>query len=265
MGLRHLVHLAFVYGLCAVYSALALARMAIRILRVGPRRFFAIKPRPGPPAVLTDPEWHHARLQLSVPPDPSDVEEEGEGRGELQEVALHYVQAGSSEAPLMLFVHGFPEFWYTWRHQLRYFKDTYRYAPRRHAWARRGEKKGCRVVAVDMRGYADSDKPSGISAYAMEKLTMDLKELILALGRGRWRGRVEASWLALGRLREGRGGVARLGRGRGLAARPQLPGGRGPLHRRQLPPSHRLPQGPQRRQLGAIRQVLVRTVRRSCC
>nr|KAG5703519.1 hypothetical protein BaRGS_020153 [Batillaria attramentaria] len=40
---------------------------------------------------------------------------------------MHFVSNGPEDKPLMLLVHGFPEFWYSWRHQLREFKDDYRY------------------------------------------------------------------------------------------------------------------------------------------
>ena len=43
-----------------------------------------------------------------------------------QEVRLHYVSSGSEDKPLMLLIHGFPEFWYSWRHQLKEFKHDYR-------------------------------------------------------------------------------------------------------------------------------------------
>ena len=39
-------------------------------------------------------------------------------------VRLHYVEAGVAGRPLILFVHGFPEFWYSWRHQIRHFKKV---------------------------------------------------------------------------------------------------------------------------------------------
>ena len=45
----------------------------------------------------------------------------------LQEVRIHYVAAGTEGKPLMLLVHGFPEFWYSWRYQLREFSKEYRY------------------------------------------------------------------------------------------------------------------------------------------
>ncbi|XP_074650972.1 epoxide hydrolase 1-like [Tubulanus polymorphus] len=82
----------------------------------------------------------------------------------LNEVKIHYVEAGDAEKPLMLFVHGFPEFWYSWRYQLRKFKENYR------------------VVALDQRGYGESDKPNDIDSYNIRKLTGDLKELIEGLG-----------------------------------------------------------------------------------
>lgn len=72
--------------------------------------------------------------------------------------------AGTEGKPLMLLVHGFPEFWYSWRYQLREFSKEFR------------------VVAIDQRGYGDSDKPSGVSSYKIDKLCQDLKQLIPALG-----------------------------------------------------------------------------------
>lgn len=75
---------------------------------------------------------------------------------------LHYVRQG--QGPLMLFLHGFPEFWYSWRHQLDYFADRYT------------------CVALDLRGYNDSDKPQGIENYRMEVLVEDVRGAIAALG-----------------------------------------------------------------------------------
>ncbi|XP_053405218.1 epoxide hydrolase 4-like isoform X1 [Mercenaria mercenaria] len=82
----------------------------------------------------------------------------------LEEVKLHYVACGDESKPLMLCLHGFPEFWYSWRYQIREFSKDYR------------------VVAIDQRGYADSDKPSGYKNYTYEHLTNDIKQLIPALG-----------------------------------------------------------------------------------
>lgn len=66
--------------------------------------------------------------------------------------------------PLMLFVHGFPEAWFSWRHQLVAFQSSYE------------------VAAVELRGYGISDKPSGRSAYRMHEMVADLAELIPSLG-----------------------------------------------------------------------------------
>lgn len=71
---------------------------------------------------------------------------------------------GSADKPLMLFVHGFPEFWYSWRHQIDEFSRDYR------------------TVAFDMRGYGDSDKPAGLSPYLLQHLVADVRDLIPALG-----------------------------------------------------------------------------------
>ncbi len=77
-------------------------------------------------------------------------------------VKLHYVTQG--EGPLMLMLHGFPEFWYSWRHQIREFANQYK------------------VVAVDLRGYNDSDKPEDPSAYVIDELVKDVKGIIQGLG-----------------------------------------------------------------------------------
>ncbi|MEO1294782.1 MAG: alpha/beta hydrolase [Cyanobacteria bacterium J06636_16] len=77
-------------------------------------------------------------------------------------VRLHYVTQG--EGPLMLLLHGFPEFWYSWRHQIPEFAKDYK------------------VVALDLRGYNDSDKPEGVSAYALPELIKDVEGAIRALG-----------------------------------------------------------------------------------
>lgn len=77
-------------------------------------------------------------------------------------LSLHYVTEG--EGPLMLLLHGFPEFWYSWRHQIPAFSDRYK------------------VVALDLRGYNDSDKPVDVKAYRMPELVADIHGAIAALG-----------------------------------------------------------------------------------
>ena len=82
---------------------------------------------------------------------------------DLGDVRLHYVEAG--EGPLVLLLHGFPQFWYQWRHQIPALVEA-----------------GFRVVAPDMRGYNLSDKPPGVRAYRIELLARDVERLILACG-----------------------------------------------------------------------------------
>ncbi|MDY6804150.1 MAG: alpha/beta hydrolase [Cyanobacteriota bacterium] len=77
-------------------------------------------------------------------------------------INLHYVSEG--EGPLMLMLHGFPEFWYSWRHQIPEFAKDYK------------------VVALDLRGYNDSDKPQQTSAYTMSELLKDVEGVIKGLG-----------------------------------------------------------------------------------
>jgi len=72
-------------------------------------------------------------------------------------VKIHYARAGTG--PLMIFLHGFPEFWYEWKYQIAEFS-------RDHT-----------VVAPDMRGYNLSSKPTELSEYAIPKLVADVRAL----------------------------------------------------------------------------------------
>jgi epoxide hydrolase 4 len=80
-------------------------------------------------------------------------------------VRLHSVEQG--EGPLVVLLHGFPEFWYAWRHQIPALAAA-----------------GFRVVAPDLRGYNLSEKPEGVRAYRIEALLGDLEGLIERLGEG---------------------------------------------------------------------------------
>src|SRR5215471_13220996 len=99
---------------------------------------------------------------------------------------LHYVVAGAG--PLVVFLHGFPEFWYSWRHQLPALAEA-----------------GFRAVAPDLRGYNESDKPVRVRNYRIDLLARDVAGLIAALGQRRavvvghdWGGAI-AWWLAMRR------------------------------------------------------------------
>jgi len=78
-------------------------------------------------------------------------------------VRLHYVTQGTG--PLVVLLHGFPEFWYAWRGQIRALAEA-----------------GFRVVAPDQRGYNLSDKPKPVSAYGVKRLVDDVAALIGACG-----------------------------------------------------------------------------------
>ena len=84
----------------------------------------------------------------------------------VNDIQLHWVEAGSG--PLVVLLHGFPEFWYSWRHQIPALVEA-----------------GYRVVAPDMRGYNLSDKPTGYDAYLAGPLSADVAGLIAACGEER--------------------------------------------------------------------------------
>jgi epoxide hydrolase 4 len=88
------------------------------------------------------------------------------GEAVVNGVRLHYVEMG--EGPLVVLLHGFPEFWYSWRHQIPALAAA-----------------GFRVVAPDMRGYNLSEKPEGVNAYRVELLVDDVAALIRHFGAER--------------------------------------------------------------------------------
>ncbi len=82
------------------------------------------------------------------------------------DVRLHYVEAG--EGPLVILLHGFPDFWYSWRYQIPALVGA-----------------GYRVVAPDMRGYNLSDKPREVASYRAAAVAADVAGLIHACGAER--------------------------------------------------------------------------------
>jgi pimeloyl-ACP methyl ester carboxylesterase len=77
-------------------------------------------------------------------------------------VKIHYASLG--EGPLVVMIHGFPDFWYTWRDQMEALSGRFR------------------VVAIDLRGYNRSDRPEGVEQYAMPLLVGDVAAVIRHLG-----------------------------------------------------------------------------------
>ena len=73
-------------------------------------------------------------------------------------VKVHYVTSG--DGPLLVMLHGFPDYWYTWREQMPELAKHFQ------------------VVAIDQRGYNKSDQPEGVDSYAMPELVGDVKAVI---------------------------------------------------------------------------------------
>jgi pimeloyl-ACP methyl ester carboxylesterase len=78
-------------------------------------------------------------------------------------ISLNFVDEGPTDAPVLIFLHGFPESHRTWRHQIAHFSDRYR------------------CIAPDQRGYRGSSKPQEVSAYTPDKLIGDIFLLADAL------------------------------------------------------------------------------------
>ncbi|XP_045533993.1 epoxide hydrolase 4 [Papilio machaon] len=135
--------------LTVVYSSLVAIVIFLNSLIYQLKNIGKQKPKFVPPASLTDRKYGvHKYIKAN-------------------NVKLHYVESGDPSKPLLLFLHGFPEFWYTWRHQIVEFNKDY-----------------C-CVALDMRGYGDSEKPEGISSYKLDILVEDVRDFIRKLGRSK--------------------------------------------------------------------------------
>src|SRR5262249_55077754 len=95
---------------------------------------------------------------------PAPAAEIGEdGYADSGGVKIHYVTLG--KGPLVVLLHGFPDFWYSWRDQMPELAKHFQ------------------VVALDLRGYNLSDKPEGVENYAMDKLGGDVAAVLKPLKR----------------------------------------------------------------------------------
>ncbi|REK17988.1 MAG: alpha/beta hydrolase [Planctomycetota bacterium] len=81
-----------------------------------------------------------------------------EGYADSDGVKIHYVTMG--KGPLVVLIHGFPDFWYSWREQMPELAKNFQ------------------VVAIDQRGYNKSDQPEGVENYAMPKLVADVDAVV---------------------------------------------------------------------------------------
>jgi len=116
-----------------------------------------------------DAVWHNKIPAASSEPavdidrDPNLLHKYADNKG----TKIHYVTMGSDKKPLMVFVHGFPDFWYSWRHQIQVFSADYQ------------------VVALDLRGYDLSDRPDGVENYRSPVLLDDIRAVINEESNGR--------------------------------------------------------------------------------
>lgn len=134
--------LGWVYAVCKVY------KWGWDVLTGGPS-VLRWKKRDVPPDILRSSRWGtHRRVRLK------------------NGVCLHYVERGSRKLPLLVLLHGFPEFWFSFRYQLEGLCDQY--------W----------TVAVDLPGFGESDKPQS-KDMGIQQTVQDIALLMSALGRTR--------------------------------------------------------------------------------
>lgn len=102
--------------------------------------------------------WAHAQTAKPAAGDPAEGNLGTHGYADSGEVQIHYVTKGTG--PLVVMIHGFPDYWYTWRKQIPALAENHQ------------------VVAIDQRGYNWSDQPEGVDSYAMERLVEDVRAVI---------------------------------------------------------------------------------------
>ena len=129
-----------------------------------------------------------------VKPRPADIEGSTEeldgatfthhfvyGPGDAERVLWHYVEAGPEDAEVIVFLHGIPDSWYQWRHQMASLSKTYR------------------CIGVDLKGYGQSEK--GVGDYSHEGVSEQLLKMLQLIGLKRFnlvthdRGTVQADFI----------------------------------------------------------------------
>jgi pimeloyl-ACP methyl ester carboxylesterase len=103
--------------------------------------------------------WSLPALVLGLLATPLAAQELGkEGYVDSNGVKIHYVTQG--EGPLIVMLHGFPDYWYTWRDQIPVLSKYFQ------------------VVAIDLRGYNKSSQPEGVENYTVDKLVGDVEAVV---------------------------------------------------------------------------------------
>lgn len=148
LKVKEIIARGFVLSVGLFYAGVTLASLILKRIRHG-SDIWVVKERSLPPLCLQDAAYgRHAFVRLKVSSSTNTVVLKLKGQGRffccrlncfqcfswlamkftivyLQELKIHYVENGDRSKPLMLFVHGFPEFWFSWRHQLKYFSSSH--------------------------------------------------------------------------------------------------------------------------------------------
>lgn len=139
------IGLAWAIVLYGIYGSIM---TFLRLIRLGSKRFFRRVDRSTPPPRALDSIYGtHEMIKLKS-----------------SGMSLHYVSKGVPNQPMILFLHGFLECWYSWRNQMKHFSKNYR------------------VVAIDQRGYGLSSKAPFVYDYRIEALAGDVADVIEQLG-----------------------------------------------------------------------------------
>lgn len=162
----NIIKIIAVYFLCLVCSAIVCAKIFVDFVWKRDKNFWKVIDRRCEPKILSSTQYgEHKYMTVNVSYRTYWTGKTLQLWIFKQGIIIHYVEKGASKTkPLLLFVHGFPEFWYSWRYQLEEFSKDYH------------------CVAIDQRGYGSSEKPTSISDYHIDKMVADIHQFVKQLG-----------------------------------------------------------------------------------
>lgn len=210
------IQFVIIWTFCIIYSVICFFKLIVLYITKFKSQPWKMKDRPNSPAELIDPKYGvHKFVTVNVSSFDYRALTHTLFFFQLfsfhvvyysfaQGIRLHYIEAGDPSKPLLVFVHGFPEFWYCWRHQIVEFSKDYWFDTvlrifhifhifffsffflqnfQLYLYFIKCFPLIFRVISIDMRGYNLSERPVGLQNYIVQYLVDDFRALIEYLSK----------------------------------------------------------------------------------